>query len=630
MGLTPILPDDGEEEVELKHPKLQTMPVLPGDYPLFDWADWPQSHAALAPGIPTTRFEKKCWNAIVDTLGDAMEAAGLDFYKSEEGFVPENIHIPGKRYGVLTADRMNDLIWAIDDVVHFNWPWQTDVMHPGYVNKWDYIDHGFFGKRTNNKKEANIIYAQYILDIVHRLNLILQLMRGNYPYHNDVEITLKGKSKRSIQMRTGKSARVAKKMIIPLLISPAPLRTGMGMPAAVRKVSYTLGEFDAELHHAAPLRIPLISMRYLFETEIRRQKAARFQPRSLLLQSGSGVHLETTYPVDVFFSFLLHSQTAAEMGHGAGSPLYGQSIHQSLPKVQMHQSQVQETSASLRMLSGVAAEAVTRSSTATDARVISSSRAEAYFSAVKLVNTEAALLLRDTRSTVQIQSGRLAMAEPVKIRSATKHSAQIPAVPSAPVKAESISNTAGNLTVLKPRTRPLWAEQGSRTAAEFGADLIEPVPIAAGKVGRTIGACVLGSAWDPPAWHEGGLWIRQARTIKMKTDGSMDLSGSGDPISAVQESRTVIAAALDNAWLAPVWVDGGLYIRQVRQTETMEDGSLDLTGAGDEMLVQHRSQTAAQCVLDTAWYPPVMVDGGLYISQVQSAVQRENNELEVQ
>lgn len=65
-----LIPD--EEEVDLsKLPTLREVPLLPVDYPLFSWEDWPDSRAALVPGGMTKKFEKACWNAMVDTFTEA-------------------------------------------------------------------------------------------------------------------------------------------------------------------------------------------------------------------------------------------------------------------------------------------------------------------------------------------------------------------------------------------------------------------------------------------------------------------------------------------------------------------------------------------------------------------------------
>ena len=86
---------------------------------------------------------------------------------------------------------------------------------------------------------------------------------------------------------------------------------------------------------------------------------------------------------------------------------------------------------------------------------------------------------------------------------------------------------------------------------------------------------------------------------------------------------------MDTLWHPPVWVDGGLLIRQSREVRVLADGSLDLSGPGDELRAEGSSEVNVSCVLETAWLPPVTVNSGLYLRQAQETVQNENSELEV-
>ena len=161
----------------------------------------------------------------------------------------------------------------------------------------------------------------------------------------------------------------------------------------------------------------------------------------------------------------------------------------------------------------------------------------------------------------------------------------------------------------------------------------------------------LDNAWLAPVWHDDGLWIRQIREIKILEDGALDLTGAGDELLAEQGSRTLIRASLDTAWLGPVWHNGGLYLQQARTPKLAEDGGLDLSDSGDaikarqagtamvsaqveipremEITIRQKSGMNTDCVLDTAWEPPEKIMGGLYLRQAWKTVQWYNDELEV-
>ena len=544
MGLSPIIPDPGEEEEKVKRPKLQTVPVLPEDYPLFDWDWWPRSYAALAPGIPTTRFEKDCWNNIVDTLAAAMEEAGLDFYRSDEGFSPEDIHITGGRYGVLTAEKMNDLIWAMDDLYPFEWPWINDYKHPGAVNHWDFRDHGFFGKRTNNKEKANVLYAQYILDVVDRLNLLIQLMRDNYPYHNNVKAKLVSESIRSVGLRRGVAGVISRKMLIPLLVS-SKLRSGKGVPQTVQHISHLQGDFRPELLHAAPLQIPLISMRYQFDVEIRRPAPARLALPGVILRTNPVVALDPTRPVDCSFAFLLHSASDAQSDQILAVATSAALRSLSRSQTELQQGLITESEATVISTSGSQAEVISRGSRTFAAVDLSKSRGTASFGMLKTVETKASLLLRDTRSETTLGTGKGTGLEALPHMGASDVVMELLTEPSAPVEVCSDSTTAGSVEILKPRHRPMWSELRSVSKVLLEPEALPEQVVAAERITRTGAQVLIGPA--PPAG-----------------------------ITAAGRSITAFRAALDTAWLPPVWVDGGLWIRQAHTIVKRDDGSLEV------------------------------------------------------
>ena len=113
-------------------------------------------------------------------------------------------------------------------------------------------------------------------------------------------------------------------------------------------------------------------------------------------------------------------------------------------------------------------------------------------------------------------------------------------------------------------------------------------------------------------------------------DGSLDLTGAGQEMAIRQRNRAYIDCMLGTAWDAPTWINDGLYIKQARTAKVLADGSIDLSGSGDRISAEHNSVSSTACVLDTGWYPPALVDGGLFVRQVYDRpVQKENGTLEV-
>lgn len=147
---------------------LQDFPVLPETYPLFEWANWPDSHAALIPGGPTKQFEKACWNALVDTVADAVEAAGLQWWDGEH--FPEDIKMLSEGNVRLQAAHFNHLRSAIDSILELPWRWDYDETSRGYIGRLN-----FYG---SSGKIQDVVYPEYLLELASHINRVLGIMRG--------------------------------------------------------------------------------------------------------------------------------------------------------------------------------------------------------------------------------------------------------------------------------------------------------------------------------------------------------------------------------------------------------------------------------------------------------------------
>lgn len=158
-------------------PSLGNLPVLPRDYPLFDWNDWPDARAALTSGTATNQFPKEAWNAIVDALADALEEAGVgwqDPYNVDDS----KILTP---FGKFTASSVNVVRGHIDLITDFPWPWEVDPNFRGYIGtkyfvgtRIEYDEEGGIAKI----KQGNEVYPEYILELARRINLLIELLRG--------------------------------------------------------------------------------------------------------------------------------------------------------------------------------------------------------------------------------------------------------------------------------------------------------------------------------------------------------------------------------------------------------------------------------------------------------------------
>ena len=145
------------------------IPILPADYPLFDWDDHLQSYYALGEGEPVAGFQKETWNAIIDKTLEALEAADMNWSNK---YCSHSAAKVTQQYGALSAKMFNSVRHNIDLPASVGWGWANNPKLRGYVGREDfkgYADHGLNG---------DFFYAEYLLELVRRLNLMLSIMKG--------------------------------------------------------------------------------------------------------------------------------------------------------------------------------------------------------------------------------------------------------------------------------------------------------------------------------------------------------------------------------------------------------------------------------------------------------------------
>lgn len=148
---------------------IDTIPLLAEDYPLFDWDDHPQSYYALGEGELVSGFQKETWNAIIDKTLAALSAAGMNWDSKYTTAAKAKIT---EAYGPLSATMFNSVRHNIDRPAPVGWGWANNPNLRGYVGREDfkgYADYGLNG---------DLFYAEYLLEMVRRLNLLLSIMKG--------------------------------------------------------------------------------------------------------------------------------------------------------------------------------------------------------------------------------------------------------------------------------------------------------------------------------------------------------------------------------------------------------------------------------------------------------------------
>ena len=402
---------------------LDTLPVLPEDHPLYDWTDWQSSRDALVSGTPTKYFAKEAWNAIVDDLNEALTAAGLEWdstYTAAEG---AKITVA---YGKLTATKFNSVRHNIEWPAPLGWAWAWNEDFRGYVGRED------FRGRTTYGKKCDLVYPEYIIELVRKLNLLLELMRGtaliaesDAPYLSTVSVQPNVLSRPAAHVVVEHNATINQDV---------GLRIRLGARVETNQKIFTNREVNGQVDIAAAANV-----HYNIEVPIdasgRSREKIVTEPREVLIPAKVYAQMEHNKVLETDGNTLTEVETLAEA-------LINQSI---------------STDAQIDRISKVQSEAVSREPVAAEST-------KKTYSVIE--------------STVQQSQG--------------------------------ISGIARKLT----KTR-IAANMDPATYAEV------VVQSACG----INSSGYLDTAWLPPIWVNGGLWIRQVNNVPVqRVDGSLEVA----------------------------------------------------------------------------------------------------------
>lgn len=150
---------------------INKLPCLSPAYPLFDWKTWPDSEAALVQGGSTRKFQISCWNAIVIELENAIIASGGTWNTLYTTASEAKMDKDGR----LFADKFNSLTKNIDEIVPLGWQWAVNPNFRGY------IERQYFRGASDDPKNPDKLYPEYIKELVRRMNLVIEIMKDEYP-----------------------------------------------------------------------------------------------------------------------------------------------------------------------------------------------------------------------------------------------------------------------------------------------------------------------------------------------------------------------------------------------------------------------------------------------------------------
>ena len=99
--------------------------------------------------------------------------------------------------------------------------------------------------------------------------------------------------------------------------------------------------------------------------------------------------------------------------------------------------------------------------------------------------------------------------------------AEAAACGSAPPEAKSKSNSMGTAEATKSKSYPVAAGAIFKTALSGEAEKILAAPVGVANNSGVTVVCSIGTAWLPPVWIDGGLWIRQTQNVSQTENGEL-------------------------------------------------------------------------------------------------------------
>lgn len=516
------------------------IPAIPGDYPLYDWGNWQSSRDALVPGGPTKYFVKEAWNAIVDALEGAITAAGQTWDSTYTTASGAKIT---EAYGKLSARKFNSIRLNIDRQMHLNWPWAVNPANRGYVGREDFLG------RQDVGEACDLVYPEYLLELVRKLNLLLEIMRGTGPVR-DANLPRLSETQIGAAVRSGVGARVN---------CPHRVSTTMNTLARSAMASYAMAATAARSRAAAGMRVNLPTVLPYSRNVPSRISASG---RSRLAAPAEGE------PV------ALHSISAGEMLAVNRQRVPPMSVFRISGTVCQQDVNVNP------VIVAAPNRIPNRSSVEAEAR-----------KARKLPTTAARISGSKSKAVGSVKRSRLFIPKEIPIQAAAKAELRgglllctgsethpgshvqggAESHLTIPILSDAVQSRLSGETELRIGTpNPISAAHNSRIGTEMDIGMAPHLPLT--------------SEWRGSVFVEAepdnGLASCVSATLHAdSTTGAEPLAQRAEPADwAGLCGTSAVFAAEDTCWLSPVCVNGGLWIRQVHDNPVQrENGDLELT-----------------------------------------------------
>lgn len=152
------------------------------DYPLWSW-DGSNGNATTEQTVAAYEavsnqglcidFSHLVWDDIVDTLNELLNALGMTWDSTYARIDDTKISVAK---GQLMGQAFNSVRHNIQRVAFTTWKWQFDYTLDGYVGRNDFRGVSLWGTINSDR-----VYGWYIIELVRKLNVAIELMRGTWP-----------------------------------------------------------------------------------------------------------------------------------------------------------------------------------------------------------------------------------------------------------------------------------------------------------------------------------------------------------------------------------------------------------------------------------------------------------------
>lgn len=470
------------------------LPALPADYPLFDWADWPESYAALVPGGPTKAFEKACWNAMVEYVENVSDAVGLDWWSDTYG--PEAIKMLSAGNARMTAFIMNSMMRSVNNMIELPWRWEYDRTFRGYIGRML-----FFG---SSNVVQDIVYPEYFLELVKQINKVVEILRGTSDLQTSSEVLQRSFSWQTASAETKRAGAIISRN--------RTSRTSVSMAAE----PVVLGELiDFPKHNSAISVSGPVWLRggriykYMYlhsgiivrgDRRLSRPTAASIGMKSL--QTAALDYLRNT--LETSAELWMHSKAAAELWPA--------------PPVGMYADILTHSAAAAMAVQSLPLEAAP-SGVQSFFRILSPKMAQVL--PYEITDVRHLAVTRRSVTAAKSQSFAIPVAE------AAESIANVSAVQtlSLPIASDHNSASRQEVKLSRDKAAPIHAREQAETHAEAPILLYRTAPVFTEAPTATKVACqiYLYNGWDYPEWVNGGLWIKQAHTITQYENGELEV-----------------------------------------------------------------------------------------------------------